>query len=279
VSLRTFNRNFTGRSGSPDDRVYLVSPAVAAVAALAGEVVDPRRADVPCPRIEPPEAFPVDDGMLVGPPADGSQVEVVRPPTIVKPPAGEPLPERIVGPVLIKVGDKVTTDHIMPAGALMKLRSNVPEYARHVFAPFNEPGEPTFAERARAARDAGAAGVIVAGASYGQGSSREHAALCPMALGVRAVLAKSIERIHQGNLVNFAVLPLTFADEADYDRVEAGDEIAVAGAAAAVADAETVAVADTTRDFEFTCRLELSDRQRRVLAAGGLLRYTRGGEA
>jgi aconitate hydratase len=163
----------------------------------------------------------------------------------------------------------------MPAGSLLKLRSNVPEYARHVFAPLNEPGEPTFAERAEAAAAAGKAGLIVAGASYGQGSSREHAALCPMYLGVRAVIAMAIERIHQANLVNFAILPLTFADEADYDRLDRDHELQIAGLTEAIASAETVTVRDATGGFEFECELKLSPRQRKILAAGGLLNFTR----
>ncbi len=279
VSLRTFNRNFTGRSGTPDDRVYLVSPQTAAVAALAGEVVDPRRAGIEYPQVARVESFQADDGMIIPPPAEAeaAKVQVVRGPTIVRPPRGEVLPDDLRGEVLIKVADKVTTDHIMPAGALLKLRSNVPEYARHVFASLNRPGEPTFAERALAAKAAGRAGVVVAGDSYGQGSSREHAALCPMYLGVRAVIAKAIERIHQANLVNFAVLPLTFADAGDYDRVDPGDELRIAGTAAAIAAADHVAVANLTKGTELTCRLALTARQRRILAAGGLLNYTRAG--
>jgi len=179
--------------------------------------------------------------------------------------------------VLIKVGDKVTTDHIMPAGALLKHRSNVPQYAKYVFNAFNEPGRPTFAERAQAAKADGRAGAIVAGDSYAQGSSREHAALCPMYLGVRVVIARAIERIHQANLVNFGILPLTFADAGDYDRLEPGDELVIDGVAAAVASGEELAVRDVTRGSSFTCRLGLAPRQRKVLAAGGLLRYTAGG--
>jgi len=175
------------------------------------------------------------------------------------------------------VGDKVTTDEIMPAGALLKLRSNVPEYAKHLFGPLNKPGEPTFAERALAARDAGRAGAIVAGDSYGQGSSREHAALCPMYLGVRVVIAKALERIHQVNLVNFAILPLTFLDPADYGRIEPGDELRIAGVSAAVASAEEIKISNVTKGVDLSCRIHLSARQRKILAAGGLLNYTRGG--
>jgi len=276
VSVRTFNRNFTGRSGTSDDQVYLVSPETAVAAAIAGRFEDPRQLPMEYPQIAEPEAVG-DDDMIIPPPTKGQTVEIVRPPTIVKPPAGEKLPDTIRGQVLIKVGDKVTTDHIMPAGALLKLRSNVPEYAKHVFSPLNEPGAPTFADRAVAARQAGRAGVILAGESYGQGSSREHAALCPMYLGVRAVIAKSIERIHQANLVNFGILPLTFAEPADYDGVAAGEEIRISDVSAAVASAETVSVTNVTKGSDFTCRILLSPRQRDILAAGGLLNHTRAG--
>jgi aconitate hydratase len=281
VSLRTFNRNFPGRSGTRGDRVYLVSPAVAVAAALTGRITDPReltdKLGIEHPRIEAPAAFEADDRMLLPPlpPAEAAAAPVVRGPTIVKPPSGRPLPDPLVGEVTIKVGDRVTTDDIMPAGGLLKLRSNVPAYARHVFAARNRAGEPTFAERAQAAQQAGRAAVVVAGDSYGQGSSREHAALCPMHLGVRAVIAQAIERIHQANLVNFAILPLTFAAAGDYDRLQPGDELVVEGVGEAVASGETVTVSDRTQGFEFVCRLDLAPRQRAVLAAGGLLNYTR----
>jgi len=277
LSLRTFNRNFSGRSGTPGDTVYLVSPETAVSSALTGKVTDPRQAALPAPIGGSIKRFAIDDGMVIAPPADGSDVEVVRGPTIVKPPAGEPLADELTGEVLIKVGDKITTDHIMPAGVLMKLRSNVPVYAEYVFNPLNRPGEPTFADRARAAAAAGRGGVIVAGDSYGQGSSREHAALCPMYLGVRVVIAQTIERIHQDNLVNFAILPLTFADTADAERVAMADEIAFTGIGAAIASGEELNVTNVTQGFDFACRVSLSGRQRKILAAGGLLNYTREG--
>ena len=278
VSLRTFNRNFTGRSGSENDRVYLVSPETAAAAALTGEITDPRTLGA-YPRLPEVSHFAADDRMLEPPlpPREAARVEIVRAPTIVKPPSGEPLPERLLGQVLIKVGDKVTTDHIMPAGTLLKYRSNVPEYARYVFNPLNEAGKPTFAQRAAAAKQAGRAGVIVAGDSYGQGSSREHAALCPMYLGVRAVIAKAIERIHQANLVNFAILPLTFANAGDYDRIQAGDELVMENVPAAVESAQELTVRNVTRNCDVPCRIALSPRQRKILAAAGLLNYTRAG--
>ncbi len=283
VSLRTCNRNFAGRSGTTGDQVYLVSPETAVAAALTGEVTDPRvlteKLGVAYKPVGKPKQFLLDDGMLQPPaaPDEAATLEVVRGSTIVKPPRGQTPPAKLEGGVLIKVGDKITTDHIMPAGELLKHRSNVPEYAKYVFNPLNQAGEPTFAQRALAMKDKGGHGVVVAGDSYGQGSSREHAALCPMYLGVRAVIAKAIERIHQANLVNFAILPLTFADAADYDRVEAGDSLAIDDVAGAIGSAERVTVRNATKGFDFVCNLKLAPRQRKILAAGGLLNYTRDG--
>jgi aconitate hydratase len=283
ISLRTFNRNFPGRSGTEGDQVYLVSPQTAVASALTGRFTDPRtlEADIlkamrPVPQ---PRSFLVDDGMIQPPltPQEAAAAEVVRGATIVKPPAGEKLPARLEGAVLIKVGDKITTDTIMPAGDLLKHRSNVPEYSKYLFNPLNKPGLPTFAQRATDLKASGRCGVVLAGESYGQGSSREHAALCPMYLGIRAVLAKGIERIHQANLVNFAILPLVLANPADYDRIEAGDELVIDDVAGAVASAEQVTVRNKTKDFDFACALTLSPRQRKILAAGGLLNYTREG--
>jgi len=277
VSLRTFNRNFAGRSGTPGDRVYLVSPETALAAAVTGQIVDPRKfsrqQNIHYLPVAVPLSFPTGDEMIIPPPppAEAEGVEVVRGSTIVKPPRGREVPETLVGSVLIKVGDKITTDHIMPAGPLLKLRSNVPECAKYVFNSLNTPEEPTFARRALAEKEAGRTGIILAGDSYGQGSSREHAALCPMYLGVGAVIAKGIERIHQNNLVNFGIVPLTFERFDDCDRVDRGDELLIEKLPAAIRRGRSVQVVNRTRGFAFTCRLELSARQREILAAGGLL--------
>ncbi|MDD3119182.1 MAG: aconitate hydratase, partial [Victivallales bacterium] len=189
ITLRTFNRNFAGRTGTKGDQAYLVSPETACAAALTGEFTDPRRLDFPCPAVAEVTGFLINDDMIIPPLADGGKVEIIRKPTIGNPPVNQPLPDRIDGTVVIKVGDKITTDHIMPAGIHLKHRSNIPVYAQVVFECFNEPGRKTFAERAAAVRDQGRHGIIVGRDSYGQGSSREHAAICPMYLGVKAVIA------------------------------------------------------------------------------------------
>ncbi len=282
VSLRTFNRNFAGRTGTKNDKVFLISSETAVVSALTGKITDPREAkklfDLEYPRIEMPDAFEIDDSM-VEPPVDeeqAEQVEIMRGPTIVVPESPGLLPESLEGRVLLKCGDKITTDHIMPAGAFLKLRSNVPLYAKVVFNCFNEKGEPTFSDRALELKEQGVAGIVVAGESYGQGSSREHAALCPMYLGIRAVLAKSIERIHKANLINFCILPMEFADPDDYDKIEAEDELVIKDLLGALKQAETVTVAKSDGSAEFAATLNLSRRDRDILLTGGLLNYTKG---
>jgi len=225
ATVRTFNRNFAGRTGTKNDQCYLVSPETAVATALTGVLTDPRTLGLECPARKTPRAFIADDRLIVHPAAAGSSAAIVRKETIGEPPRCSPLPGALDGSVLLKLGDKITTDHIMPAGAYLKYRSNIPRYAQVVFECFNEPGRPTFAQRAAALRDAGRAGVVLAGESYGQGSSREHAAICPLFLGVRLILALGIERIHAANLVNFGILPLLLKDRADYDRLAAGDTV------------------------------------------------------
>ncbi|RKY12354.1 MAG: aconitate hydratase [Planctomycetota bacterium] len=279
VSLRTFNRNFAGRSGTPNDQVYLVSPQTAVASAIMGQITDPRMLKsvmgIKYPKIEPPGRFLVDDSMIVEPlsEAEAAKAKVIRGSTIVVPDRPPRLPDKLIGRVLIKCGDKVTTDHIMPAGAFLKYRSNVPEYARVVFNCFNEPAKATFAERALALKAEGVTGVVVAGESYGQGSSREHAALCPMYLGVRAVIAKSIERIHKANLINFAIVPVEFAEASDYDRIGADDEIEIDNLLVAIKQADEVTITNKTGGFEFAGKLKLSRREREILLAPGLLNY------
>ncbi len=217
VSLRTFNRNFKGRSGTKDADVYLVSPAVAAAGALTGEITDPRKLGK-APQVRAPRSYPINDNMILSPAKKGKDVEIVRGPNIKPLPQGQPLPKEITGEVLLKVGDNITTDHIMPAGAkILPLRSNVPAISEFVF----ETVDPTFPARAKKAGQ----GFVIGGNNYGQGSSREHAALAPMYLGVKAVIAKSFARIHQANLVNFGIVPLVFENEADYDDIDQGDKV------------------------------------------------------
>jgi aconitate hydratase len=265
VSVRTFNRNFQGRSGTADALVYLASPEVAAATAINGYLSDPRELGDPI-NITLPASFPVDDGMFIFPPEDGAQVEIRRGPNIKPLPLPQPPDPMIEAPVILKTGDNITTDHISPAGAkYLPLRSNIPALAEHAF----EGVDPTFARRAREA----GRGIILGGQNYGQGSSREHAALCPMYLGIKAVIAKSFARIHRSNLVNFGILPLTFADPADYDRIEAGDRLIIDLHAGLEQD--EIAVTNVTRGFTFKVRHGLSPRQQAIILAGGLLNYTR----
>ena len=281
VSLRTFNRNFAGRSGTKGDRVYLVSPETAVVSALTGRITDPRDArdlfGLKYPRIELPDEFAINDNMIEAPLSGrkAAQVKVLRGPTIVVPETPSPLPEKLTGRVLLKCGDKITTDHIMPAGTFLKLRSNVPEYAKVVFNCFNEEGKPTFAQRALDLKNKGIGGVIVAGESYGQGSSREHAALCPMYLGVRIVIAKSIERIHKANLVNFCIVPIEFADPADYGKIKPDDELQIDHLLDAVRGGDKIRIARADGSYEFAGKLALAERDRAILLSAGLLSYTR----
>lgn len=273
ISVRTNNRNFLNRTGTKDDQCYLVSPATAVATALTGVLTDPAEFAAQAGMEEPawvmPDHFLVDDRMIIIPPEDGSRVEIVRKETIGEPPHCSPLSDTLDGEAVITVGDRITTDHIMPAGANLKLRSNIPRYAKVVFDCFNEPGKPTFAERAAALRDAGKAGFIVAGDSYAQGSSREHAAICPMYLGIKAVLAISIERIHAANLVNFGILPLYFQNRQDYEAIKQGDKITIAGLRAQLKAGDDVHAFVGGREIVLKCNLTPADRQ--VVLKGGLL--------
>ena len=271
VSVRTFNRNFAGRTGTKGDQAYLVSPETAVAVALTGAFTDPRELGIEYPEVAEPEKFLINDNMIQLPTGKG---EIIRKRTIGEPPMNKPLPDSLDGVVVIKVGDKITTDHIMPAGVHLKLRSNIPAYSKVVFECFTEPGKPSFAERAAAVRDAGKAGVIVGRDSYGQGSSREHAAICPMYLGVKVVAALAIERIHSANLVNFGILPLLFVNPADYGEISEKDSLKFDGireqlTAGGEIKGTLVKADGTIREIRF--RHKLSDEDIRMILAGGML--------
>lgn len=271
VSLRTSSRNFRGRSGTPSAKVYLVSPEVAAVAALHGKIIDPRVSGITYPRVNVPRRVDIEDSMFIQPSKDPARVEIVRGPNIGGPPLNSELPANIVGVATIKVGDNVTTDQITPAGERLKYRSSIPVYARFVFEHIDS----DFFERACKLRDEGLHNVIIAGVSYGQGSSREHAAMCPMILGVKAVIAKSIERIHEANLINFGIIPLVFVDPEDYDRITQNDRVRIQGVRNAIMNGEPVMLRDDSADIDIPVTLSLSKRKREILLAGGLLNYVK----
>jgi aconitate hydratase len=269
ASVRSFNRNFKGRSGTADDQVYLASPSTCAATALYGVITDPRKLGEPIV-FEPPAKYLVDDNMIVPPAEDADSVEVIRGPNIKPIPVVEPVPDTLQGQVLLKVGDNITTDHIMPAGAqVLPLRSNIPAIAEYVFWRV----DPDFVQRARE----WGGGMIVGGVNYGQGSSREHAALVPMYLGLKAVIAKSFARIHHANLVNVGILPLTFADEAGFDGLEQGDEWEIAGVWATLQAGDNLTVRNLTKGTAFEVTYNLTERQVKVLLGGGLLNYIKAG--
>ena len=269
VSLRTFNRNFLGRSGTKDANVYLVSPETAAASALAGYICDPTTLP-PIPEITLPDHFVVDDSSVLQPlpPAEAADAEVLRGPNIKPFPKGTPVSDTINAELVLKVGDNITTDHIMPAGAkVLPYRSNIPKMSEFCF----EVCDPDFPARAKAAGN----GIIVGGSNYGQGSSREHAALVPMYLGIRAVVTKSFARIHVANLINAGILPLTFQEEGDYDRFSQGGKLTITGILEGM-DSGTVTMTDENGNTaKLSC--QLTERQKAILLAGGLLAYTKEG--
>ena len=268
VSLRTFNRNFLGRSGTKDAQVYLVSPETAVAAALTGCITDPTTLK-PMPQITVPERFLIDDTAIL-PPAtreDAADVQVLRGPNIKEFPTSKPFTDELTAELVLKVGDNITTDHIMPAGSkILPYRSNIPFLSQFCFSVCDT----AFPSRAKAAGD----GVIVGGSNYGQGSSREHAALVPMYLGIRCVIAKSFARIHVANLINAGILPLTFRDPEDYDRLEQGHRLSLSNIREAMERGELLLTDETTGErMQLVC--ELTQRQRDIVAAGGLLNYTK----
>ena len=266
VSLRTFNRNFLGRSGTKDAQVYLVSPETAVAAALSGEITDPTTLGC-MPSVTTPECFKVDDSAVLSPPENGADVEVLRGPNIKEFPKSKPFTDCLTARTVLKVGDNITTDHIMPAGAkILPYRSNIPFLSQFCF----QVCDPDFTDRAKAAGD----GIVIGGSNYGQGSSREHAALVPMYLGIRCVIAKSFARIHVANLINAGILPLTFKDPVDYDLLEQGQKMTLCGIQAGMEQGKlTAVVGESGKQIELLCCF--TERQRAILIAGGLLNYTK----
>ena len=268
VSLRTFNRNFEGRSGTADGKVYLVSPETAVAAALTGEITDPMLLGK-APQIVMPDAFKIDDSAVITPatPEEAKDLEILRGPNIKKFPDSKPQLDTLSAELVLKVGDNITTDHIMPAGAkILPYRSNIPHLSQYCFGVC----DPTFPERAKAAGQS----IVVGGVNYGQGSSREHAALVPLYLGVRAVIAKSFARIHAANLINAGIMPLTFKNADDYDKISQGDKLTLTGVYAGMDSGEIVLTDETTGE-KFTLECNFTDRQKAILKAGSLLAYTK----
>ncbi len=264
VSLRSFNRNFPGRSGTPDAQVYLASAETCAAAALTGVLTDPRSLGDPIV-IEPPARYPVDDNMVLPPASDGETVEIICGPNIKPVPVAQPVPDTLRRRVLIKVGDNITTDHILPSGPLLALRSNVPAIAEYMFTAV----DPAFVGRAKE----WGGGFVVGGLNYGQGSSRDQAAMAPLYLGVKAILAKSYARIHHSNLINLGIMALTFADAAAWDALELGDELEISGIHEALRTGGPLTARNLTKNSTFPITYNFTHRQVSIILAGGLLNY------
>ena len=267
VSIRSFNRNFEGRSGTRDAKVYLTSPEVCVACALTGKITDPRSLGKP-PKVEVPDKFSWDDDGIIPPAKDPKKVEVIRGPNIKPLPIKEALSEKLEGPVLLKVGDNITTDHIMPAGSkVLPLRSNIPAISEYVFNII----DPTFPKRAKEL----GGGFVVGGDNYGQGSSREHAALAPMYLGLKAVLVKSFARIHRANLINFGILPLTFIQVTDYEAISQGDQIEIPDLKMVMKADHPFPLKNLTTGKSIQVTHGLTERQKEIIVAGGLLNWTK----
>lgn len=268
ISLRTFNRNFEGRSGTADAQVFLVSPETAAVSAVAGEMTDPRTVIPEGISVQMPERFFINDNMILAPAENSADVEVVRGPNIKPFPVNKPLEENWDERALLKVGDNITTDHIMPAGAkILPYRSNIPKMSEFCFTRCDE-------EFPKRAQEWGG-GIIIGGQNYGQGSSREHAALVPLYLGVKAVVAKSFARIHMANLINSGIIPFLFENEADYDRIDLGDELVIENIRTKITQGLPVVMHNKTKNIDIPLKVTFFERQIEIIAAGGMLNYTK----
>jgi len=266
ASLRSFNRNFEGRSGAPNDKVYLASPEVCAASALIGQIVHPKRIGQPV-SINLPEQFVLDDNLIVAPSPHPEQVEILRGPNIKPVPIRGELPPTIEGEVLLKMGDNITTDHILPAGSkILPLRSNIPAISEYAFSRI----DPEFAKRAKEK----GGGFVVGGSNYGQGSSREHAALAPMYLGLKAAIVKSFARIHRANLINFGILPLIFTDETAHDAIAQGDRLRIERVPQQIRGDRQIVVTNVTKGMDFVVRHDLTPREVDIVLAGGMLNYT-----
>lgn len=268
ISLRTFNRNFEGRSGTADAQVFLVSPETAAVSAITGEMTDPRTVIPEGISVQMPERFFINDNMILAPAENSADVEVVRGPNIKPFPVNKPLEENWDERALLKVGDNITTDHIMPAGAkILPYRSNIPKMSEFCFTRCDE----DFPKRAKE----WGGGIIIGGQNYGQGSSREHAALVPLYLGVKAVVAKSFARIHMANLINSGIIPFLFENEADYDRIDLGDELVIENIRTKITQGLPVVMHNKTKNIDIPLKVTFFERQIEIIAAGGMLNYTK----
>jgi len=268
ISVRTMNRNFQGRSGTPEDRVYLASPYVAAASALKGAIADPRTLGRRPPRILTPNRFLIDDSMILPPCSKPEKVIIEGGPNIRPLPRRGALEDSLEGVVLLKVGDHITTDHILPAGAhVLRLRSNIPAISEHVFGGVDS----SFSKRAREA----GGGFVVGGENYGQGSSREHAAMAPMTLGIKAILVKSYARIHRSNLINFGILPLVFKDPNEFERIQSGDRLHIDRLRSNLRVNGFLEIENRTQQRTFEVSHGLNQREIDILLAGGLLNYTR----
>ena len=270
ISLRTVPRNFPGRSGTKEDQVYLCSPETATASALTGVITDPRTLDMAYPHYEEPEAIQINTQMLIAPPDSGKEIELEKGPNIKPLPSFDPLPDTISGRVLLKVGDNISTDEIMPAGAeILPFRSNIPEISKYVFSRIDE----NFYNRAINHQQRGF--VVVGGNNYGQGSSREHAALAPRYLGLKIVIVKSFARIHWQNLINFGILPLTFIDPVDYDKIEQEDELETVDIRRVLSQGRHVSITNKTRNEAYETEHALSERQLEMVLEGSLINVVR----